>query len=106
MSVSGINTALQSMQTMASQASGLSNIDGNDVSAMSFSATLQDSLRKVSQEQSAADLKGRRFQMGDPNVSLDDVVTDMQKASLGFTMLTQVRNKVVNAYKEVMSMPI
>ena len=30
----------------------------------------------------------------------------MQKASLSFTAMTQVRNKLVEAYQEIMNMPI
>ena len=42
--------------------------------------------------------------MGDPNISLSKVMIDSQKATLGFQMTVQVRNKLVAAYKEISSM--
>ncbi|HQR82111.1 MAG TPA: flagellar hook-basal body complex protein FliE, partial [Thiotrichales bacterium] len=42
----------------------------------------------------------------DPNVELSEVMIQAQKASLAFQAMTQVRNKLVEAYKDVMSMPI
>ncbi|WP_163454931.1 flagellar hook-basal body complex protein FliE, partial [Escherichia coli] len=46
------------------------------------------------------------FTLGKSNVSLNDVMVDMQKASLSLQMGIQVRNKLVAAYQEVMSIPV
>lgn len=43
---------------------------------------------------------------GDPNVSISDVMIASQKSSVAFQAATQVRNKLVEAYKDVMNMPI
>ncbi len=42
----------------------------------------------------------------DHGVALNDVMTDMQKASVSMQMGIQVRNKLVAAYQEVMSMQV
>ena len=44
--------------------------------------------------------------MGAPDISLNDVIIDMQKASIGFQTAVQVRNKLVAAYKEISSMAV
>jgi flagellar hook-basal body complex protein FliE len=44
--------------------------------------------------------------MGDPNVNLVDVMIASQKASVAFEATVQVRNKMVEAYQEVMRMSI
>jgi flagellar hook-basal body complex protein FliE len=46
------------------------------------------------------------FEKGDPSVSLAEVMITAQKASLQFTGMTEVRNKLLNAYQEVMNMPV
>ena len=41
-----------------------------------------------------------------PGVELPQVMLEMQKASVSFRALTEVRNRLVNAYQEIMNMPI
>jgi flagellar hook-basal body complex protein FliE len=56
-------------------------------------------------EQSAAKLSDA-FQRGDPGVELPQVMLEMQKASVSFRALTEVRNRVVSAYQEIMNMQV
>jgi flagellar hook-basal body complex protein FliE len=44
--------------------------------------------------------------LGDPEANLQDVVLSLQKASLSFQTMVQVRNKLVTAYQEVMNMQV
>jgi flagellar hook-basal body complex protein FliE len=46
------------------------------------------------------------YASGDESVDLGDVMVSMQKASLSFEAVVQVRNKVLSAYQEVMSMSV
>ena len=46
------------------------------------------------------------FVMGDPSVSLAEVMIAKQKAGIAFEATIQVRNKLVSAYKEIMSMQV
>ncbi|MGB7214496.1 MAG: flagellar hook-basal body complex protein FliE, partial [Gammaproteobacteria bacterium] len=48
----------------------------------------------------------KRFEQGAPDVSLVDVMVSMQKASLQFEAITQVRNRVIAAYQEIMNMQV
>jgi len=69
-----------------------------------FSSMLQQSIQDVSQLQSGADKAIDQFISGEQ----DDPHTTMlavQRSSLAFDMFVQVRNKVVQAYQEVMKMP-
>jgi flagellar hook-basal body complex protein FliE len=69
-----------------------------------FSSILQQSIQNVSQLQSGADTAINQFVSGEQ----DDPHTTMlavQRSSLAFDMFVQVRNKVVQAYQEVMKMP-
>ena len=46
------------------------------------------------------------YETGDKSVDLTKVMLEVQKASLAFRAMTEVRNKLVDAYREVMSMPV
>ena len=46
------------------------------------------------------------FSAGDPNVNLQDVMVNLQKANLSFQQMVQVRNKLVTAYQDIMNMSV
>ncbi len=46
------------------------------------------------------------FEKGDAGVELSQVMIEMQKARVSFEAVKQVRNQLVTAYQEVMSMPV
>ncbi len=69
-----------------------------------FSQMLQQSLQGINQTQTNASQLATAFERGDPNVSITEVMVNMQKAQVSFKAAVEVRNKVVDAYKEVMRM--
>ncbi|MGB5605231.1 MAG: flagellar hook-basal body complex protein FliE [Gammaproteobacteria bacterium] len=71
-----------------------------------FAALLQESAAKVNETQQTAAKLAAAFEAEDPNVDLAEVMVALQKSSLSFKALTQVRNKLVSAYQEIMSMPV
>jgi flagellar hook-basal body complex protein FliE len=71
-----------------------------------FGQVLQDSINKVNEQQTMAKDLTVGFQTGTGTASVAEVMVAMQKASLSFTAMTQVRNKLVEAYQEIMNMPI
>jgi flagellar hook-basal body complex protein FliE len=74
--------------------------------ASPFANVLRQGLDQVNQTQvRAADL-ATQFERGVPGVELPQVMMEMQKASVSFRAITEVRNKFVNAYQEIMNMPI
>ncbi len=74
--------------------------------APDFAALLKDSLNQVNNmQQSAADL-GTAFEQGAPGVDITRVMVEAQKATLAFRAMTEVRNRLVSAYQEVMNMTV
>jgi flagellar hook-basal body complex protein FliE len=60
----------------------------------------------VNQTQQRASDLATQFERGVPGVELPQVMLEMQKASVSFRAITEVRNRFVNAYQEIMNMPI
>ncbi|PKG39846.1 flagellar hook-basal body complex protein FliE [Psychromonas sp. Urea-02u-13] len=74
--------------------------------APDFSQMLKQAIDNVNGLQKDTGELRNRFEMGDENVSLGDVMIASNKSSLAFEATVQVRNKMVEAYKSVMSMPV
>ena len=72
----------------------------------SFQNVLKQGLDQVNQAQSRASDLATQFERGVPGVELPQVMLEMQKASVSFRAITEVRNRFVNAYQEIMNMPI
>ncbi len=71
-----------------------------------FSDALQAALGSVNNAQKESEALGKRFTQGDDTVNLSDVMISMQKASIAFQATSQVRNKLVSAYHEIMNMQV
>jgi len=63
-------------------------------------------LDKVASQQQAAREIASAFEIGQSDTDLSDVMIAMQKANVSFAALTQVRNKLVQAYQDIMQMPV
>lgn len=94
------NAALAQNKTGAVQET-TAGLGGSD-----FSTLLKQSIDKVNDLQNASGELAKAFELGDPNVSLAQVMIAKQKSSIAFQSVLQVRNKLVEAYKEVMSMQV
>jgi flagellar hook-basal body complex protein FliE len=82
-------------------ANGVQGADGAD-----FGTALKSAIDQVSQAQQQAQQMQNDFVAGKENVNLQDVMVNLQKASLSFQQMVQVRNKLVTAYQDVMNMPV
>jgi len=71
-----------------------------------FSSLLMESISKVNTLQQSADQMETAFSMGDPKVSLADTMIASSKAGIAFQAMVQTRNKLVDAYQEVMRMQV
>jgi flagellar hook-basal body complex protein FliE len=76
------------------------------VSAGGFADALKSSIEKISDNQTKALGEAHAFEVGAPNVSLNDVMVDMQKANVGLQFGLQVRNKLVSAYNDIMQISV
>lgn len=72
----------------------------------SFAQMLGDAVNKVNDVQQTSNQLATAFEMGDRGVDLTDVMIASQKSSLTFQAATQVRNKLVQAYQDIMQMPV
>jgi len=108
MSGSGIEISqiLQQMRTMAAMAESAPPLDAGNVSKPDFGELLKNSINEVNQTQKAAGELSTNFATGDPSVNLSEVMVAIQKASVSFQAMTQVRNNLVSAYKEIMNMQV
>jgi flagellar hook-basal body complex protein FliE len=71
-----------------------------------FQQQLTQALRSVSDSQNQASEMQRQVQLGNPTVSLEETMVAMQKSQIGFQATLQVRNKLVQAYSEIMNMQV
>jgi len=74
--------------------------------APGFGDMLKSNLDAVNEAQQAStDLK-MGFVAGTTDASLAEVMIASQKADLSFRAVTEVRNKLITAYQEIMNMPV
>lgn len=74
--------------------------------AQGFSSALKQALDGVNSAQKHADGLATQFQFDNPNVTLEETMVALQKASISFQAVVQVRNKLVSAYQDVMNMSV
>ncbi|GEL04144.1 MULTISPECIES: flagellar hook-basal body complex protein FliE [Rummeliibacillus] len=70
-----------------------------------FGAVLKDAISAVNNSQVASDNMTNRLVNGE-NVELHDVMITAQKANITLNTALQIRNKVVEAYQEIMRMTV
>jgi flagellar hook-basal body complex protein FliE len=67
---------------------------------------LKQSIDQVNAMQQEASKLSSAFSAGDPSVDVTEVMIALQKAGVAFQAMTEVRNRLVSAYQDVMSMPV
>ncbi|MRS16248.1 flagellar hook-basal body complex protein FliE [Enterobacteriaceae bacterium RIT691] len=103
MAITGIEGVLTQMQAAASVAR---NQQVEEQPSISFAGQLSSALDRISETQNSAKAQAEKFVLGEPGVALNDVMTDLQKSSVSLQMGIQVRNKMMAAYQEMMSMQV
>lgn len=71
-----------------------------------FGDMLNQAVGKVNELQSTTGELRTAYERGDPAVDITRVMVASQKSSVAFEALTQVRNRVVQAYEDIKNMPI
>lgn len=72
----------------------------------SFKDFLSESIGNVNQSQLNADDLSVRFAAGDENIDIHDVMVSLEEATLSLDLTIQIRNKLVEAYQEIMRMQL
>ena len=99
----------QELQGMAEQTKiglGESGAIPTNPSSQNFSELLSQAVGTVNDMQLESKNKAIAFEMGDKSLSLADVMVAKEKAGIAFEATVQVRNKVLDAYKQIMNMPV
>lgn len=87
----------QADQAKAAQGSG--GVEG-------FSDAFKNALQSVSRNQNEASRLQNEVQLGNPTVSIEETMLAMQKAQIGFQTALHVRNRMMQAYTDVMNMQV
>lgn len=103
MSPMNIDQVLAQMRVLRDQASN--KVEATDNGA-DFSSLLKQSVDQVNEVQQQAGKLAQSFETGQTDTSLAEVMVSLQKANVSFQGMVQVRNKLVDAYKDVMNMSI
>jgi flagellar hook-basal body complex protein FliE len=74
--------------------------------APAFGELFSQAIDSVNAVQQEANRLREGYELGQPGVSLTQVMVAAEKSSIAFEAMTQVRNKLVDAYKEIMNMPV
>jgi flagellar hook-basal body complex protein FliE len=120
-SISSILSQIRSYQNQVSQSApgqagdvargnqiqGLAGDQGvSAAQAPSFTETLRGAINGVNQTQQQAGALSKAFEMGDPNAGLAKVMMAAQQSQVAFRATVEVRNRLVQAYQDVMNMPL
>jgi len=72
----------------------------------SFGDLMTQAVSKVNETQQKSAAMAEAYEKGVAGVDITDVMIASQKASVAFQATVQVRNKLIEAYKDIMNMPI
>lgn len=107
MDTRGIEQMLSELRAVSQVAQNRpANAAGQPAGGANFADVLDRALKDVSAAQHEARQMAQNFSAGDPSVNLQEVMVDLQKASLSFQQMVQVRNRLVTAYQDIMNMPV
>ncbi|TGG95980.1 flagellar hook-basal body complex protein FliE [Natronospirillum operosum] len=79
---------------------------GSMQDAPRFAEMFKSAIDTVNQSQQTANTLRTAYEQGVPGVDLPDVMIAANKAQVSFEATTQVRNRLLEAYKEIMNMPV
>jgi len=85
---------------------GMPRTDGAQGLGGGFRTAMADALKDVSKTQFEASRLQRELTLDNPAVSVEETMVAMQKAQIGFQATLQVRNRLVQAYSDIMNMQV
>ncbi len=102
------NRLMLEMRSMQAEAMARQKpaVSAPEPGAPNFADMLGQAVSKVNETQQASNKIATAFEMGQSGIDLTDVMIASQKASVSFQAATQVRNKLVQAYQDIMQMPV
>ena len=111
MNSASLHGIVSEMNQQALQISGLKSpfatvMPSAETDAPSFSDVLMKSIGELNNQQVASKQKSEDFLSGQSDISLNDAMISLQKSSVSLNLGVQVRNKLVSAYQDIMSMSV
>ncbi len=110
MDTKNLDSMMARMQAMQAAMNGLPGAPtSNEVKSangVDFQNILKNAIENVNSAQNAAQAKAQAFSAGNSDTSLEEVIVSLQKANLSLQGMIAVRNRLVDAYKEVTSLQV
>ena len=108
----GIDRVMQLRQQILERNSALSRANETPAGVTSaaakpasFASSMEEALKSVNESQQQAGDLSAAYERGE-TVDIAKVMLARQQASVGFEATLQVRNKLLSAYRDIMSMPV
>ena len=106
MSSMQIQQVLSEMRALQARASGAPAATASAAQPSDFAQLMKNSVDRIATMQNEASALATSYESGDKSVDLTKVMLEVQKASLAFHAMTEVRNKLLDAYTQVMGMSV
>lgn len=106
---SATSSAMRPTANLTQNLGGVGQMPGagsSRVAGAGFGEAFRTALENVSAAQNQSSRLQTEFQMGNPSVSLEQTMLSMQKAQIGFQAALHVRNRMMQAYTDVMNMQV
>lgn len=99
------NTLLGKMKDLSQQNTVPSEKTADEL-RVNFMELLQNKIGEVNEQHRVSGDLQEAYTKGDPNVSLAQVMVETQKSSIYTQFTIQARNKIVDAYQQIMNMTV
>ena len=97
---------LEQMRNLVHEAQGKSNKISSNSPTHNFGDVLMEQINKVNDVQMDSHNKQTKYVLGDSSITLPQVMVATQKSGVYTQFLVETRNKVVEAYNQIMNMPV
>jgi flagellar hook-basal body complex protein FliE len=94
-----VNTLADNRVSLNREISGVSETSD-------FGKLMNQAVNNVNDLQKTSAQLATSYEQGQAGVDITDVMIASQKASVSFQAMVQVRNKLIDAYRDVMNMPV
>lgn len=100
-----INSVSMAIPTISNESTKINATVNSADAQQTFANSLKDAIAKVNDQQIQSDAMTEKLINGG-NVDLHEVMIASQKASITLNATMEVRNKVIEAYQEIMRMSV
>lgn len=101
-----VNRVLSQIRALSEQAGNRPAPSAKISEENGFGRMVSGALGKVSEAGNKAEKLAQAFELGDPSADLAKVMVAQAQAQVSFRAVSEVRNRLVSAYQEIMNMPI